>query len=71
MDKFRALVKAKGWNDAEVRDLLMFGPMMGDPPSLGSVRKWLRNISDPRASKIPDIETFLKTHSPKGHPKLK
>lgn len=69
MDKFRALVKEKGWTDAELRDLLMFGPMMGDPPSLGAVRKWRANLSDPRANRLVAIDSFIQTHSQhKGRP---
>ncbi len=69
MDKFRALVRQKGWNDQELRDLLMFGPMMGDPPSLGAVRKWRAGLSDPRAGRLVAIDLFIQTHSHKGSPK--
>lgn len=69
MDKFRALVKAKGWSDAELRDLLAFGIMAGDPPSLGAVRKWRANLSDPRLSRLIAIEVFIDTYAPdKGRP---
>lgn len=66
MDKFRALVKAKGWTMEELRDLLRDGVMSDDPPSLGAVRKWVLHLSDPRASKIPAIETFIATFARRG-----
>lgn len=70
MKQFISLVKAKGWTMEALRDLLVAGVMAQCPPSLASVRKWVKAEAEPRAYRVAQLRTFIATHNvKKGRPK--